>query len=102
MESWDADAMGLAYIEFAKHGGSLRFIAIEGGLDCRYGEVDGRPSVEFSWMGENEGDAACGRGWVHLQTDGSLAGRVFIHNGDDSCLIATRADGPKPRKSRRR
>ncbi len=103
MESWGEEArdlMGPAFIEFDKHGGSLLFIAVEGALDCRYGEVDGRPSVEFSWMGFDDRDAACGRGWARLQADGSLAGHIFIHDGDDSAFRATRGEAG-PARSRR-
>lgn len=103
MEVWDVDAidlMGPGYIEFGKHHGHLRFIAVEGGLDCRFGEVDGRASVEFSWMGADDRDAACGRGWARLLPDGSLSGRIFIHDGDDSSFTATRFDQPQPRAAR--
>ncbi len=104
MEVWAADAIDLigpGFIEFGKHHGSLRFIAVEGGLDCRFGEVDGRPSVEFSWMGADDRDAACGRGWARLQEDGSLAGKIFIHDGDDSSFTATRLNEPQRRAQRR-
>lgn len=93
MEVWGKDAidlMGPGYIEFDKRGGSLRFIAIEGGLDCRYAETEGRPSVEFSWSGSDDRDDACGRGRARLESDGTLVGRIFIHCGDDSSFTATR------------
>jgi hypothetical protein len=106
MEVWDKDAidlMGPGYIEFAKHGGSMQFVAIEGGLDCRYSEIEGRPSVEFSWVGGDDRDDACGRGWARLESDGSLVGRIFKHCGDDSSFTARRFDSsPAPRSPRRR
>lgn len=105
MEVWDAEAidlLGPGFIEFDERHGSVRFIAVEGGLDCRYGEVDGRPSVEFSWRGVDDRDEACGRGWAHLQPDGTLVGRIFFHEGDDSSFAATRFEDPRPRKPRRR
>ena len=104
MEVWGKDAidlMGPGYIEFAKHGGSLRFIAIEGGLDCRYAEAEGRPSVEFSWSGVDDRDDACGRGVARLEADGSLVGRIFIHCGDDSAFTARRFEEPLKPSSRR-
>lgn len=104
MEVWGKDAidlMGPGYIEFAKHGGSLRFIAIEGGLDCRYAKAEGRPSVEFSWSGVDDRDDACGRGVAHLKADGSLVGRIFIHCGDDSAFTARRFEEPLKPSSRR-
>jgi hypothetical protein len=53
-ELWDCDALNLvapAFIEFAEDGssGSFGFIAVQGKMDCREVERDGRPGVEFSW-----------------------------------------------------
>ena len=42
--------------------GWFRFIAVEGHMDCRYVERKGRPAVEFSWDGNDEGDRVTGRG----------------------------------------
>lgn len=95
MEVWDKDAidlLGTAYIEFAKRHGSMRFVAIEGSIDCRYGGAEGRPTVEFSWFGGDDRDDASGRGWARLEADGSLVGRIFKHCGDDSSFTARRFD----------
>jgi hypothetical protein len=35
-------------------------------------------------------DEACGRGVAHLEPDGSLVGRIFIHCGGDSSFTDTR------------
>lgn len=81
MEVWGKDAidlMGPAYIEFDKHGGSLRFIAIEGGLDCRYGVTDGRASVEFSWSGVDDRDWRM-RAWLGTPRGERLARRPDLH-----------------------
>jgi hypothetical protein len=58
-ELWDCDALNLmapAFIMFAEDGssGSSGFIAIQGEMDCREVERDGRPGVEFSWEGNDE------------------------------------------------
>jgi hypothetical protein len=53
-------------------------------MDCRHGQRNGRPSVDFTWKGNNEDDPASGRGWVMLRQDGSLAGHIYFHHGDDS------------------
>ncbi|MGH7812587.1 MAG: hypothetical protein ACREQI_01095 [Candidatus Binataceae bacterium] len=94
MELWeraDIDLMGRGYIRFDRNGtGEFRFIAVQGGMDCRFAERDGRPIVEFSWNGYDEMDPACGRGWAKLDTDGKLRGRLFFHLGDDSAFTATR------------
>jgi hypothetical protein len=67
-----------AFIEFAEDGssGSFGFIAVQGEMDCREVERDGRPGVEFSWEGNDECDPASGRGWAVLEEDGSLCGRM--------------------------
>ena len=60
-------------------------------MDCRHGERGGRPFVEFTWDGNDEGDPASGRGWVRLEKDGTLSGHIFFHQGDDSGFKAIRA-----------
>jgi hypothetical protein len=95
MELWDRDAIDLVgpgFIEIRSDGtGRLRFIAVEGWMDIR--EIDGAgvPGIEFSWEGNDEGDAASGRGWATLSEDGSLSGRILFHMGDDSSFNAVRA-----------
>ncbi len=94
-ELWDCDALNLvapAFIEFGEDGssGSFGFIAIQGEMDCREVERDGRPGVEFSWEGDDECDPASGRRWAVLEEDGSLCGRIFFHLGDDSGFTAVR------------
>ena len=92
MELWDEDAidlLGPAFLEInAGDQGRFRFIAVEGWMDIRHIERDGRPGIEFSWEGGNDRDRACGRGWATLTPDGSLEGRIFLHMGDDSWFRA--------------
>ena len=96
MDLWDRDAIDLvgpAFIEITADGrGSFRFIAVEGFIDARHVRLDGSPAAEFSWDGYDEGDHVSGRGWVHLDKDGSLRGHLFIHFGDDSGFRAVAAD----------
>ncbi len=96
-ELWDCDALNLvapAFIEFGEDGssGSFGFIAIQGEMDCREVERDGRPGVEFSWEGDDECDPASGRRWAVLEEDGSLA------DASSSTLATTQAS----RRSARR
>ena len=88
MDMWDRDAIDLVepgFIEFAGDGtGQFGFIAVRGWMDCRSTERDGRPAVEFSWDGDDEGDQASGRGWAALVDDATLEGHLFINMGDDS------------------
>jgi len=94
MELWERDALDLvepAYFELNRDGrGCFGFIAVQGDLGCRYAEVDGRPSVEFTREGDDEGDARSGRGWAELESDGARRGRSFFHAGDDSGFVAVR------------
>ena len=99
MELWaqeDVDLVAPGYIEFEPdHMGSLRFIAVQGGLDWRDAPRNGRPGVEFSWEGFDECDPATGRGWAVVEEDGSLRGHIFFHLGDDSGFRAERrAEAP--------
>lgn len=85
------DALDLvvrAHITFAADGlGHFQMIAVEGDLDCRFEGA----RVEFSWVGEDEGDPANGRGWAEVTKDGRLNGRIYFHRGDDSSFVAQRA-----------
>ena len=70
MDNWDQEAVDLVqpgFIEFDDDGlGSLGFIVVTGELDCCDADRDGRPGVEFSWQGSDEGDDVSGRGWAAL------------------------------------
>ena len=94
MENWDQEAVDLVqpgFIEFDDDGlGGLGFIAVTGELDWREADRDGRPGVEFSWQGSDEGDDVSGRGWTALNRDGTLEGHIYFHLGDDSAFRAER------------
>jgi hypothetical protein len=97
MDNWDQEAVDLVqpgFIEFDDDGlGSLGFIVVKGELDCRNADRDGRPGVEFSWQGSDEGDDVSGRGWAALNPDGTLTGHIYLHLGDDSAFRAERFNG---------
>jgi hypothetical protein len=96
MELWDADVIDLvapAFIEFGKDlSGRFGFVVVDGWMDCRVVERSGRPCVEFSWEGTDEGDEVSGRGWAVVADDGALVGRIFFHLGDDSGFRAVRTE----------
>ncbi|MBN1170571.1 MAG: hypothetical protein JXA67_00155 [Micromonosporaceae bacterium] len=96
MELWDADAIDLVepgFIEFDGDGtGRFGFIVVDGWMDCRESTRDGRPCVEFTWEGSDEGDKVSGRGWATVAGDGTLDGRIFFHRGDDSDFRAVHAE----------
>ncbi|MDO5745642.1 MAG: hypothetical protein Q4P23_14400 [Micrococcaceae bacterium] len=92
MDVWDREALDLvgpAFIEFTGDGdGEFLFVAVSGWLDCRPAEREGRPGVEFSWDGDDEGQRTNGRGWAAWSEDQSIHGHIFIHQGDDSAFLA--------------
>jgi hypothetical protein len=94
MDLWDGDALdvvGPAFIEFgADKTGHFGFIAVKGWMDCRETTIDDRPGLDFSWDGNDECDRVSGRGWVALQSDGTLKGHIYFHLGMDSAFWATR------------
>ena len=96
MSGWDDDYLDeevQAFIEFEpKNIGSFQFGYIQGGIDYRLTNRDGKPAVEFSWEGGDgaDGTPLCGRGWATLDGD-ELGGMIFFHSGDDSDFVAQRA-----------
>ena len=101
MELWeqeDVDLVGPGFIELDRdHRGSLGFIAVEGDVDWREASRDGRPGVEFSWEGHDDGDRASGRAWAVREDDGSLRGHIYFHLGDDSGFRAEPGDEARPK-----
>jgi hypothetical protein len=95
MELWeqeDVDTMGPGRIHLNKDGtGDITFLCVQGRLDCEALERDGRPAVDFTWEGDDDGDRRCGRGWLRLDTDEAIVGRIYFHMGDSSAFRADRA-----------
>src|ERR1700722_13124566 len=75
-----------AFIEFDERGGgSFQFGYIQGQVDYRTANRDGKPAVEFSWEGGDgaDGTPLTGRGWAVLEGD-ELKGKFFFHGGDEA------------------
>ena len=110
MGMWDRDYLDMevkAFIEFEPDGmGHFQFGLVQGDMDYRLTDRDGKPAVEWSWEGNDECDPAMGRGWAVLETEKNLVGRFFFHQGDDSSLRAERTPTRKrscgSKKSKRR
>lgn len=94
-ELWDTDALDTvepAFIKFEDESiGSFGMIVISAGIDCRFGTRDGKPLVEFTFDGDDDGHPCTGRAWGVIEDDGKIRGRMFIHLGDDSGFVAERA-----------
>lgn len=104
MSAWDEsfiDEEEEGYFEFTeKGGGEFHFGYVHGQMDCKPTTRDGQPAVEWTWDGNDEMDPAQGRGWAVVKGD-ELHGMIFFHGGDDSEFVATKKDGPKPKKPKR-
>jgi hypothetical protein len=102
MTAWDREFIDeevRGYFKFdKKDSGDFQFGYVAGQIDCRLGERDGKPVVEFSWDGHDEMEQAQGRGWLVLEGD-ELKGMFYIHLGDESGIVLKRAkETPKKRK----
>ena len=101
MDQWDRDfidEMGRGYFEFdAKDSGEFQFGYVQGQIDYRLGERNGKPAVEFTWDGNDEMDPALGRGWLVLEGD-ELQGMFYTHLGDESGIVLKREPEKKPKK----
>ena len=102
MDQWDRDyidAEVAGYFEFdARDSGDFQFGYVQGQIDYRLGERDGKSAVEFTWDGHDEMEAAQGRGWMVLDGD-ELKGMLFIHHGDESDIVLS-STSASPRPSR--
>jgi hypothetical protein len=93
MSNWDQDFVDEeveGYFEFStNNSGSFQFGYVQGNIDYRTGLRDAKPSVEFTWDGNDEMDAAQGRSWAVF--DGNeIKGMIFFHQGDESEFKATK------------
>jgi hypothetical protein len=100
MELWerdDIDMLRLGYIQFNRDGtGEFGFMAVQGEMDCRVGERDGRPIVEFSWSGCEEMEQSAVEDGT-LMTD-CAAGSSFISATTPPLPLASKARKPRARR----
>jgi hypothetical protein len=99
MPGWDNKDLDLlgepAHVEFLRNRqGEFQVLALYGNWDWKLEERKGRPSAEFSWIGDDDGSPVNGRGWAVIEDD-MLHVQIFIQDGDDLELIAKRARKPK-------
>jgi hypothetical protein len=103
MDQWDVEEEPeelQPFIEFERDNtGQFQFGCVYGEIDCRLGQRDGKPAVEFSWEGHYEDEQVLGRGWAVLDGD-ELHGMVFFHLGDESGFTARRVE-EKPKRKRK-
>lgn len=106
MDEWDRDSVDAevpGYICFDRHGqGEFEFGYVCGQMDCEQTERSGKPAVEWTFEGNDESDQITGRGWAVLQDDGSLKGKLFVHNGGSSMFTAESMMAKKAKKAGRK
>ena len=86
---WDADYVDMVepgHIQLDRDGGAMAFGVVQIGLECWYS----RTGVHFTFNGSDEGTEVFGDGDADLEPDGTLAGEIHFHNGDDMPFIAKR------------
>jgi hypothetical protein len=95
MELWDPDYIDLVvqgHVTFKRaNKGSLQFGAIDCDLDCRIETFGSVELIQFSFIGEDEGDTVSGRGWALIGRDGRLMGKILFHFGDESQFLASKS-----------
>jgi hypothetical protein len=103
---WGDDSIDLleeAHLVFGTNRlGSLVVGAPQADIDHRADERDGRPSVEFSWLGDDDRHPASGRGWAQIQPDGTMRVKLYIHLGDEVTMVAARSPSTAAKTARRR
>ena len=81
----DLDAAETAYIHLNGETGKFHFADIDGDMDVEYMET----GIAFSWLGQDEIDMSCGRGWGVLDDDERLRGMFYFHGGAKTTFVAT-------------
>jgi hypothetical protein len=81
------ELFGPAVITIGAEGhGEIAFGPMEAGLEIAYG----RTSIDFTWIGFDEGDDVSGEGSAELLDDGLIEIEFAYRNGDEAVLKAKR------------
>ncbi|MFV2069361.1 MAG: hypothetical protein ACC645_20550 [Pirellulales bacterium] len=101
MTEWNEEFLheeAQAFIEFGPKGtGEFHFSYVQGQMDYRATEKDGKPAAEFTWDGFDEMDPESGYGWAAFEGD-SLTGVLAFDDGDESGFTAERGEPKSARK----
>ncbi len=94
MEQWDEDYLNMeveAFIEIGSDGmGEFQCGLVSGQIDGEIVRDGSDERFEFTWDGNDESDPASGGGWLRLKGEDLLEGRIKLHLGDSSRLLAKR------------
>ena len=92
METWGEDYCNMevqAYIHIKPNGiGEFQFGLVSGGIDGEIVQDGDDERLEFTWDGNDECDPASGGGWLKLKDENNMEGRIKLHLGDSSTLLA--------------
>ena len=89
IEGWNkdyVDLVGPGKLQFDPDGGQISFGAVQIGLECWYSPT----GVNINFHGSDEGTEVWGDGDADLEPDGTLAGEIRFHQGDDMPFTARR------------
>ena len=101
MEQWDQDYVDEeeeGFFEFDEKGsGQFHFGYVQGQIDYLHTTREDEPAIEWTWDGNDEMDAAQGRGWAVVKGD-ELHGLIVFHGGDSSGFVARKPEAVKRKK----
>jgi hypothetical protein len=93
MSEWDQDFVDLVapgHLTVEPDGiGGFAFGAVEADIDCRAEQAGDQERIAFSFVGWDEGDEVCGRGWA-IVAGHDMEGWFGFHLGDESSFKAKR------------
>ena len=96
MEGWDEDYFNMevqAYLRIdAKGLGDFQFGLVSGQIDGELEQCGDEERFVFTWEGNDENDPALGAGWVRMEGENSVEGKIKLHLGDSSLFWAKRAE----------
>ncbi len=81
----DMDEEVPAHITLEKGGhGSFQFLLVSSEMDGEYkaSSGEGECVFDFTWMGNDECNEACGDGWMEFLTGACAEGEFRFHRGD--------------------
>lgn len=95
MSPWSEGAVAVAnsegyeaVIEFgSRQSGEIRIGEVQCEVDYREGERDGRPAVEFSFVGNDGTDEITGRGWAVREGE-ELRGTIYVYRREELEFVA--------------
>jgi len=84
--------VGPSLIDVRRDGhGDFGFIAVEAEIDWKPAPMCEDGCIDFSWVGDDEGDQVSGRGTATVNDACELAGHLYFLHGDVSSFGVVRS-----------